>query len=300
MAPWAMPKKTWDSRSLGSRFQHGIFYAVIRAFGRGAAHALLRPVVLWFVLFRPEVRAKAGPYLRRRFPGRKAWFRDTYRLCLGFGKALVDRAVLGILGPGGVAPRMDDAPRLEALLAEGRGLILVTAHVGGWQHAMSGLLHLKAPVSLLIHRDAGDVDKQFFEHGDGAPPFTLLDPAGYLGSTLEMLQVLGAGGVLCIMGDRGMGAATLPVDFLGGPVALPFSPYRLASATGAPIAVVFSREVRGRSDLQLAGVIRVPQGLGRKAAAYLPYAREFSQALERFVAEHPYQFFNFYDMWSQD
>lgn len=295
-----MARRGWDSRSFGTRFQHGIFYAVIRHFGRRAAHALLRPVVFWFVAFKPEVRRKAGYYLHRRFPGREARFADTYRLCLGLGKVLVDRAVLGILGPDGIAPSMADASRLEALLAEGRGLILVTAHVGGWQHAMWGLLNLKAPVSLLMHRDEGDVDKQFFEHGEGGPPFTLLDPAGYLGSTLEMLQVLGSGGVLCIMGDRSFGAATLAVDFLGGPVPLPFSPYRLASATGAPIAVIFSRELRGSSELQLARVIRVPAGLGRKAAAYLPYAREFSAALERFVAEHPYQFFNFYDMWNPE
>jgi predicted LPLAT superfamily acyltransferase len=88
------------------------------------------------------------------------------------------------------------------------------------------------------------------------------------------------------------------VDFLGGPVPLPFSPYTLASATGAPVAVIFPFELEGRTTLQLARVIRVPEKLGRKAEAYRPYAGQFSQALEQFVADHPYQFFNFYDMWS--
>jgi len=293
-------KKNWNSRSLGSRFQHKIFYAVIRTFGRRAAYALLRLVVLWFVLFSPAVRRKAGHYLGRRFPGHGAWARlqDTYRLCLGFGRVLVDRAVLGILGPGEPVAGHEDRARLKALLAEGRGLILVTAHVGGWQHAMATLETLGAPVSLLIHRDGGDVDKHFFEHGEGGPPFTLLDPADYLGSTLRMLQVLWAGEVLCIMGDRGMGSGTVAVDFLGGPVLVPFSPYKLASATGAPIAVIFAFEQEGRMTLQLAQTIRVPDGLGRKPAAYRPYAEQFSRALERFVADHPYQFFNFFDLWS--
>jgi predicted LPLAT superfamily acyltransferase len=291
--------KAWSSRSFGSRFQHGIFYTVIGLFGRRAAHALLRLVVLWYVAFSPAVRKKAGPYLRRRFPGRGAWARarDTYRLCLAFGKVLVDRAVLGILGLGAPPTSLEDRARLKALLTEGRGLVLVTAHVGGWQHAMASLATLGVPVSLLIHRDSGDVDKHFFEHQSGAPPFTLLDPAGYLGSTLEMLQVLREGGLLCIMGDRGMGACTVDVDFLGGPVPLPYSPYKLASSTGAPVAVIFPYELEGRTRFQLARVIRVPAHLGRKPAAYLPYAREFSQALESFVADHPYQFFNFYDMW---
>lgn len=295
----ALRGRTWSSRSFGSRFQHGIFYAVIRGFGRGTAHALLRLVVLWYVGFRPSVRRRAGHYLRRRFPGRGAFgrLRDSYRLCLAFGRVLVDRAALGILGPAhGTDP--EDRARLQALLAEGRGLILVTAHVGGWQHAMANLAELDVPVSLLIHRDSGDVDKQFFEHRTGAAPFTLLDPEGYLGSTLEMLQVLRQGGVLCIMGDRGQGPGTVPVDFLGAPVPLPFSPYKLASATGAPVAVIFPFEDQGRTPLQLARVIRVPEHLGRSAAAYRPYAEQFCRALEAFVAEHPYQFFNFYDMWS--
>lgn len=48
----------------------------------------------------------------------------------------------------------------------------------------------------------------------------------------------------------------------------------------------------------MARIIRVPENLGRPAHAYLPYAREFVAALEQFVTEHPYQFFNFYDMWA--
>jgi len=291
--------KGWDSRSLGTRFQHGIFYAVIGLFGKRAAHGLLRLVVFWFVACSPSVRSKAGHYLRRRFPGRGRWgrIRDTYRLCLAFGRVLVDRAALGILGRGAPACDLEGRARLKELLAEGRGLILLTAHVGGWQYAMASLTTLEAPVSLLMHRDAGDVDKQFFEHRAGAPPFTVLDPGGYLGATLPMLQALEEGGVLCIMGDRGTGPGTVATEFLGAPVALPYSPYKLASATGAPIAVIFPSESKGRSMLRLARVIRVPAGLGRKPAAYLPYAREFGEALERFVEEHPYQFFNFYNMW---
>jgi predicted LPLAT superfamily acyltransferase len=82
-------------------------------------------------------------------------------------------------------------------------------------------------------------------------------------------------------------------------VQLPFSPYKLASATGAPVAVIFPYQAAaGGYALQVARVIRVPEQLGRSSRAYLPYAAQFSAALEQFVGEHPYQFFNFYDMWA--
>jgi len=278
-----------------------VFYALIRLGGRRGAYALLLFVVAYYTLFRPSVRARSSHYLKRRFPGRGAPARlwDSYRLSLGIGRILVDRAVLGILGPERLKVSLAGREELEALLAEGRGLVLVPAHVGCWQLAMSSLSALDARVSLLIHREEGDLDRHFFEHGGGSAPYHMIDPAGYLGGTLEMLQVLKHGEVVCIMGDRVMGSGTVSVDFLGQPVQLPFSPYKLASATGAPVAVIFPYQTgEGGYALQVARVIRVPEHLGRSSEAYRPYAAQFVEALERFVAEHPYQFFNFFDMWA--
>ena len=295
--------RQWTSRSIGSRWQHGVFYLLIRLAGRRGAYLLLLFVVAYYTLFRPSVRARSSHYLKRRFPGRTPWLRlwDSYRLNLGIGRILVDRAVLGILGPQRLKVSLAGREQLEALLAEGRGLLLVPAHVGCWQLAMSSLSALDTRVSLVIHREEGDLDRHFFEHGGGSAPYHIIDPAGYLGGTLEMLQVLKHGEVLCIMGDRVMGgeSGTVGVDFLGGPVALPVSPYKLASATGAPVAVIFPYQTEdGGYALQVARVIRVPEQLGRSSRAYRPYAAEFAEALERFVAEHPYQFFNFFDMWA--
>lgn len=275
---------------------------MIRLAGKPAAYLLLVFVVLYYTLARPSVRARSTHYLKRRFPGRSAFMAlwDSYRLNLGIGRVLVDRAVLGILGPKSLKVDLAGKKELADLLAEGRGLVLVTAHVGCWQLAMSSLGALETPVNLLMHREEGDLDRQFFEHREGKSPFRIIDPAGYLGGALEMLQVLKHGEVLCIMGDRVMGGegGTISVDFLGDPVELPFSPYKLASATAAPVAVIFPyRTDDGAYALQLAGVIRVPENLGRKGSAYRQYAAQFSAALERFVEKHPYQFFNFFDMW---
>jgi predicted LPLAT superfamily acyltransferase len=295
-------RKAWSSRSIGSRWQHGFFYSLIRLGGRRAAYAMLVFVVLYYVLFRPSARNRSRPYLERRFPGRNAVSRlwDSYRISLEAGKVLVDRAVLGILGPGRFDVDHTGREELLGLAREGHGLILVTAHAGCWQVAMANLDNLRAPINLLIHREEGDVDLHYFEHGGAAAPYRIIDPAAPLGGTLEMLHVLNHGEVLCIMGDRAMGSdrGTVAVDFLGGAVQLPFTPYKLASATGAPVAVIFLHKSGPDSyALQVAKVIRVPENLGRTPEAYRPYANQFVLALEDFVAAHPYQYFNFFDMW---
>jgi predicted LPLAT superfamily acyltransferase len=296
-------QKQWTSRSIGSNWQHNIFYTLIRCGGKQLAYLLLLFVVLYYVLFRPEARKRSSYYLERRFPehGPLSRLWDCYLLSLGIGRTLVDRAVLGISGPASLDISLQGRAELTRLLAEGRGLILLTAHVGCWQLAMSSLSALDTRVNLLIHREEGDLDRHFFEHDGGEPPYRIVDPTGYLGGTLEMLQILKNGELLCIMGDRTMGGekSTVSVNFLGDPVELPFSPYKLASATGAPIAVIFPyRTGTGGYALQLARTIRVTENLGRPVNAYRPFAQEFVKALEQFVAEHPYQFFNFYDMWA--
>ena len=79
--------------------------------------------------------------------------------------------MVGILGAGQLAVTFPGAARLKELVAAGRGVISMTAHVGCWQVAMAALGELETPVNLLIRREAGDVDRLIFEHRGGENPF---------------------------------------------------------------------------------------------------------------------------------
>lgn len=294
----------WRMRDIGTRWQYGFFYAVIRRLGRRFAYVLADCVTFYYVLARPSVRRRCLPYLSRRFPGRKGLGRlkDTFLLIREFARILIDRSALGILGPGTLKTHFLGVQELKALLQEGHGLVLVIAHVGAWQLGMANLSALDCPVAILNHKEDAEADRHFYEHSSGStePPFAIIDPAGFLGGIPEMLQVLQQGGVLCIMGDRVMGseASSLSVDFLGSSVRFPFSPYKLASATGAPVAVIFPFKPNSNQyEMRLAEVIRVPPDLGRNPAAYRPFVERFTRTLSDFTQEFPYHFFNFFDLW---
>ncbi len=294
-------RREWTSRSIGSSWQHQIFYLLIRCGGRRAAYLLLSLVVFYYVLL-PSVRVKCHHYLARRFPqaGRWAQFKNSYRLTLGLGKVLVDRALVGILGPGQIKGKLHDKQALLDLLAENKGLILINAHVGCWQVAMSALGGMETPINLLMQREEGDIDRHYFEHAGIECPYRIIDPRGFLGGALEMVEVLKRGEVLSVMGDRMLGNDRngVDVDFLGGKVRMPFSAYKLASATGAPILVLFSYKTGADTyELRPWRTIHVPGGLGRGKDVFVPYVDEFAKALETFCREHPFQFFNFFDMW---
>ena len=293
----------WSSRSVGSDWQHRFFYLLIRRGGRPIAYGFLRLVILYYTLLRPDQRRKGLYYLRRRFPAARGMelLRHSFRHNLALGQVLIDRAIVGILGSGELTVTFPAGPRLKEILATGRGLILMTAHVGCWQVAMAALDDLETPVHLLMKREAGDIDRLYFEHGGGERPFHIIDPEGEFGGALEMIAVLKRGEVLSVMGDRLLGSDRngVAVDFFGDPVLFPFSAYKLASATGAPIAVLLSRKLGPASyTLELAREINVPPGLGRGGEGFRPYAAQLAAALEAYAGQNPYQYFNFFDMWS--
>ena len=296
-------RRTWTSRSVGSRLQHQGFHLLLKIGGLPAAYALLYMVIAWYTFFRPSVRRRGAPYLSRRFPNRSLAGRlsDSYRHMLALGMALVDRAAVGLLPPGTITATLHEREALLDLLREGRGLILLTAHVGSWQAVMPALSLLNTPVNLLIQKEEGDVDQHYFELRGEACPFRIIDPRGYLGGAIEMVSALKRGEVLSIMGDRVFGEArgVLPIDFLGAPAPFPTGPFKIAAATGAPIAVLFSVKTGPAAYRMLfAGVLRVPEHAGRGTQGYRPYAEAFVRLLEACVQDHPFQFFNFYDMWA--
>jgi predicted LPLAT superfamily acyltransferase len=72
----------------------------------------------------------------------------------------------------------------------------------------------------------------------------------------------------------------------------------VAAAADCPVAVLFSAKIGPRSYLlDLAAVIRVPEGTGQPPSAFAPALAQFVRALEDYTRDHPWQFFNFYDLW---
>ncbi len=294
--------KTWSSRSVGAPWQHHFFYLLIRLGGRHIAYPFLYPIVLYYLLFRPDQRRKSRYYLDRRFPDHKGFaaFRDSFKMIMSLSRSLVDRALVGICGPNILRTQFPESQQLANLAAAGDGLIILTTHIGCWQAAMVYLTKLKGPVNMLIQQDAGDIDRHYFEHSEQENPFQIIDPTGFLGGTLEITAALNRGETVCIMGDRHQGAEEncLALNFLGGPVHFPVAAWKIAALTGAPMAVLFPLKTGPESyKIELAEVINIPRQDARPLNRLRPYMSRYVNSLEDICTKEPYQFFNFYDMW---
>jgi predicted LPLAT superfamily acyltransferase len=294
----APPSPRWSEPGVGQPWQLRFFDGLLRRLGKRPAYHMMYLVTFWYCLFSPTIRRRTRHYLDRRFPARRGVVRrflDSHRLLRSFGKTLVDLAAFRILGPASFSLAGPGAARLAELARSAGGMILVNAHVGGWQVALPTLAHLRKPAALVML----PTDRHRFPLD---PETTrIIDPRTGLAAILEMMQALRNGEVLCLMGDRVFGddPHALWLPFLGAPAEFPVAAYRLASATGVPVVLLLTRKRDFRTyEVQAAEVCTLPPGLGREAAAYAPWAGIFVAALERFVQEHPWDYFNFFDVWS--
>lgn len=293
--------RTWTTRSVASAFAHRIFYFLIRCGGRFLAYGLLYFVVAYYT-FLPRVRERSQPYLRRRFGPLSPLqsLLHTWRQNLAFGKTLVDHAALGITGQARVDPGAEaERAQVYRLLERGRGLILVTAHVGCWQMAMACFKAEGLETSVVYHRSRSDVDKLAHEHRGGEASVRFIDPAGAYGGGIEIMAALRRNGLVCVMGDRHFGSreGSVRVPFLGEEIHVPASIYRIAGALGTPVVVYFfPRTGPGRVGLFKGDVFDVPDR-GGGPENYREEALRFTQALEGFCEKYRHQFFNYYNLW---
>ena len=294
----------WTFKKRLEALGHGFFYLTMRCLGQLGAYVMLVPVVMVYVLFSRGIHRCTGPYIGRRFPGHskvRQWF-DTLRNILAFGQVLVDRGWMGMKA-GSLQGEIIGYDRLLELINKGKGAVLLTAHVGNWQSALSRLEKLPVRVHALMRYDQAAVAKHYFDLGDkrGRPPFEIINIDGPFGGMIEATAALQRGELVTIMGDRLVKGSSVTVDFLGSPVRFPDAAYALASMVAVPVVVVLAAKT-GRKTYQLrVWDVFNPEfeDRSKRNDMLAKHAKKFAGILERYLKKYPYQWYNFFDIWQQ-
>jgi KDO2-lipid IV(A) lauroyltransferase len=173
------------------------------------------------------------------------------------------------------------------------GIVLVTAHTGGWE--IVGPLLLKHRGREVVMVMAPEADARAREVQDEARVASGLRVA-HVGdplSSLSLLRDLRHGAVVALQIDRmPPGMKGRPVTLLGDHGAIPEGPLRLAAAAGAPILPLFCARVSYRRYVIDA---RPPIALPRRPSAgeLDAAAQTLAHELGRFLKSHPTQWFHF-------
>jgi predicted LPLAT superfamily acyltransferase len=262
---------------------------------------LLYIVSLYYLAFDHAAVAASKAYVRRRFPdhGVLRQMFDVYLLFVGQGKSLIDRYFVAA-GGNEIGLELVGYEKIKDLLADGKkGIILLTAHVGNWQVAMTSLGKLDRDVYLMMRTEDNVAVKEALNIDSEKETVRIIYTDGAMGGVIEALKAINRGDIVSIMGDRTYGYASIEVSLLGGKVRFPYGAFSLASAARCPVAVLLSAKIGvTKHVVNFSHVINPPANRqGNKEEEIHACVQEFARVLEEYAVRYPYQWFVFRDMW---
>lgn len=302
-APGTVPSSGggWTGRTRGGVLGNWIFLFLLKTFGLRVAYALLLPVTLYYSI--PATRAvRASADYFRRASGRRrnplATFLRTWKHFYRFGQVLLDRVAI-ISGKGGFRFEFDGRQHLDEALAAGKGMLLITGHVGNWEAAGHVLSCLNVPVNVVVYEGELARIRRLFEGAMKAKRFTIIEAGESLKTALEISFALSRGEIVAMHADRAVSDSFVEVEFFGAPARLPAGPYLAAASSGAPLVTAFVFRKGMYNYTFKAWPARLLKFENRDDRMQLAQreAACFARRLEGVLKENPYQWFNFFDFW---
>ena len=200
-----------------------------------------------------------------------------------------------------LAARVGDE-QLVAALAEGKGAILLTAHVGNFELGGLFLAQLGLKVAAVYVPDPSPVIEK---HRDDARKLLGVtgipvdrSPFGFL----PVIRALEKNMCIAMQGDRDVSGTGRAMPFFGKTASFPVGPFRIAQATGAPVFPVFVlQEDDGRYRTDVQAPIRVPPARGDAGdAAVEAGLAEFVARMEAVIRANPTQWYRFARFWESE
>jgi len=303
--PW------WRTAERGSRLGMRLLAWSCRLFGQRFTALWLHPIVAYFLVTgRPareasrryfELLRQCAPQQRTPCPG---WL-TAYRHMFAFAQSGFDKlaAWAGRIDLADV--QIDDALALDALIASGRGALVIGSHLGNIEMARAlAVRGAQTKVTAIVYTEHA---KRFNSvlagaHDDFAQHLVQVSDFGPQ-TALMMQRRIERGELLVIVGDRTPAresGRTTEARFLGETAVFAQGPYVLAHALACPVYLLFCLKEAGGYRLYFEPFAeRIDLPRRARAEHIAAWAQRFATRLEHYCRKAPYQWFNFYDFWAR-
>lgn len=183
----------------------------------------------------------------------------------------------------------------DQILAEGKGLISVTAHIGNWE-LLAGIFGMKGYKGGVLARR---IYYEPFNRWIVGLRQSIKVPTIYRDdSSKEILKILARNEIIGLLPDQDMANMKgIFVRFFGKPAYTVVAPARLCLASGAPMVPNFLIRMPGdRYEVVAGKVIRAPQNVSRDEAVKI-ITEDWMQQFEKVIREYPEQWVWMHNRW---
>jgi Kdo2-lipid IVA lauroyltransferase/acyltransferase len=304
----------WPSAAAGGAKDDGLSGSPGR---RGPSHrlqALVLDGVSWFLRALPEpaalllgagigwvagsvLRIRRGTVdenLRRAFPERSPRWRRRVaaRVFPHIGREAATLMRLAGLSTGELRARIETEGRevLTAALAEGKGVVVVTGHLGNWEIGGGSVALEGIPLDVVVQTQTNPLVDGRLRRSREALGMRVVYRHD---APREVLRSLRAGRVVALVADQNVRSGGLFVDFFGVPASTARGPALFALRTGAPFVLGTAHRLPGwrRARYRVRFRRLEPERSGDMERDVATWTRAYVGALEEAVREAPEQYF---------
>jgi len=184
---------------------------------------------------------------------------------------------------------------IDKALSRGKGVIMLSAHIGNWELGGFVVGRLGYPISAVVlahqHKKINDFFTRQRQIGNMRPI--------ELGMSLRACyNVLKSNQLLALLGDRDFLKNGLRIDFFGKPAIIPRGPSAFGCRLGSALVPVFMiREKDDSFHFIMEEPITAKEGIGEEEAIEELTAR-YLKILEKYISRYPTQWYVFREFWT--
>ncbi|MBT9186647.1 LpxL/LpxP family acyltransferase [Zobellia russellii] len=285
----------WEGKSKGTVLGYRIYIFFIKKLGLGASYLLLHFVVFYYCIFSVASTKAIFYYFHKRlgYSTLKSLF-NVYRNYYVFGQTIIDKAAISA----GLRDRFtydfDGIEKIESLLEQKKGGILLSAHIGNFEVAQHFLQDINAfsSINLVTWDREHEEIKAYMESVTSKSNIKLILIKEDMSHIFEIHTALTNGELVCFTGDRYIeGTKFLEQQYLGATAKFPMGPYLLASRLKVPVLFVYVMKESKKHYHLYARTAEVKRG---DAQGLL---EKYTENLEWIIKKYPLQWFNYFDFW---
>jgi predicted LPLAT superfamily acyltransferase len=306
-----MSNQHWaKQRERGSYILMKLTVMLSRLLGRRLISPLLHLIVAYFYLFGGTARRSIYEYQQNLAqwsarPKLKPTQWSVFRQFMAFADTLLDK--LDVWGGKIGLERLEliDPDKVcSKLYEEGRGQILVAAHLGNLE-VCRALAEIGEDVTMnvLVHTKHAEHFNRLLGES-GASHMRLIQVSELDAATMMQLsERLDRGEWLAIAGDRVplRGSRKVYVDFLGKQAAFPQGPWLLAGLLQCPVNLIHCLKFDGSYKVTIEPFAeRLEWKRKERDQVIQHWAQRYADSLAQRCLSAPLQWFNFYPFWNKD
>ncbi|MBX7182357.1 MAG: lipid A biosynthesis acyltransferase [Bacteroidia bacterium] len=282
----------WQGKTRGGLLGYQIFVWLLKRFGLNAAYLLLYFVAFYFIPFAPKATKALFQFYRTRLGyGLFATCISIYRNYYAFGQSLIDRVAI----KSGISKKFsyyhDGDENLSALVKEGKGGFLISAHIGNWDIAGFFMKRLNGKINIVMYDEEHNQIKEYLKSVGETSSVNIIPIKDDFSHIIAIKNALSEGELITMHGDRFReGNRTIKLKFLGEDAFFPQGPFLLATKFKVPVSFVFCvKESKYHYHL-----FATP---GKVFSSVEELSSVYSLGLEEKIRKYPMHWNNYYDFW---